>query len=121
MAEGNMTVQWNTDIDAAPKGGEDVLVSCWNLGRTGTRLMLGAQLFEPYERDPDDTDDDAQGGTWGEHEGKQGIWFWYLSDGEGQTDKTEIAAWAPAPESYLPPSQYARELREAVRHGPGSS
>lgn len=99
--DGEYEMNWNTDINAAPKG-EDVLVSIWALNRESTMLALGMQVFEPYEREQDDNDEDAEGGTWGEHNGDQGIWFWYCSHAEGQTHKDEIAAWAPAPDSYQP-------------------
>jgi hypothetical protein len=92
---------WNTDLNAAPKG-VDVLVAVWTVSRTSTHVMLGMQLFEPCERDPEDTDDDADGGTWGELDGEQGIWYWHLSDGQGHTDKKEIAAWQPEPAPYTP-------------------
>lgn len=89
-----MNIEWNTDMMAAPRG-EDLLVT-----RDGV-LDFGMLLWEPMEREPDDTDDDVDG-YWGEHEGAMGVWFWWTSDGDGYTDKKYITAWAPKPAPYAP-------------------
>jgi len=82
-----MSDDWNTDLDAAPKG-EDLLVAMWGYGSDrimrSSILNLGILLFEP--------NDEGQS----ERDGEKGDWVWNI-DGDGWTDTEEIAAWRLPP------------------------
>lgn len=94
-----MSDDWNPDLTAAPKG-EDVLVAVETLGETGECLtQIGQLIWEPVEREPDDTDEDDEG-YWGVIDGRTGIYYWHTND-DGHVPKHWLKAWRPLPAPYI--------------------
>ena len=90
---------WNEDMATAPRG-EDVLVAMSTYADDGTgATMIGMLIFEPMEREPDDTDEDDEG-YWGEHNGEVGIYYWHANDADGHVPKKWLKAWQPVPEPF---------------------
>lgn len=91
--------EWSTDIASAPRG-VDVLVAMKTISGVGEAMsQIGMLIWEPSEREDDDTDDDCDG-YWGEHDGQMGIWFWHCNS-DGYTAKQHIAAWRPMPAPFV--------------------
>lgn len=91
--------EWSTDVAAAPRG-EDVLVAVQTYSDSGVCLtQIGQLIWEPVERDPDDSDEDEEG-YWATLDGKTGIYFWHTND-DGHVPKGWLKAWRPLPAPFV--------------------